>query len=127
MAHTKTSKPSPQLQSETPPNREAAPATLIPDLQTTNRLSGRDEITTTHHPLPELKTMLSDAIANNLTQVREIIESLENEREVAIGVRLDVHRLSQIIRFMIENNKPIITLKCEVWYQPADNFPQKSL
>ncbi len=63
----------------------------------------------------ELQQLLAHAKQKELDQVTELITNIESDHQVGIGVQLDIQKLTDIIAFMISNNKSTITLKFEVW------------
>lgn len=66
-----------------------------------------------------LRLMLEEATRKENELVMSKLNTLEKEHNVGIGIRLDANRLSDILLFMFNNNKPSITLKCEVWKNPG--------
>lgn len=66
-------------------------------------------------PIEELRQQLFEAQQKELEAVVQKVEALQEEHAVVIGLQLDVKKLTDIITFMITNNKPNITLKFEVW------------
>ena len=67
------------------------------------------------NPIDELRQQLFEAQQKELEAVVQKVEALQEEHAVVIGQQLDVKKLTDIITFMITNNKPNITLKFEVW------------
>ena len=63
----------------------------------------------------ELQQLLTHAKQKELDQVTDLITNIESDHQVGIGVQLDIQKLTDIIAFMISNNKSTITLKFEVW------------
>jgi hypothetical protein len=63
----------------------------------------------------ELQQLLAHAKQKELDQVTELLTNIESDHQVGIGVQLDIQKLTDIITFMISNNKSTITLKFEVW------------
>ena len=63
----------------------------------------------------ELQQLLAHAKQKELDQVTDLITKIESDHQVGIGLKLDIQKLTDIIAFMISNNKSIITLKFEVW------------
>lgn len=88
------------------------------------------ETKTTPQPEPEnslpsveeLRQLLDEASRQANELVLSKINTLEKDHNVGIGIRLDANRLSDILRFMLNNNKTSISLKCEVWQNPATNL-----
>jgi Tfp pilus assembly protein PilN len=62
-----------------------------------------------------LKQQLFEAQQKELDEVTKKVEDLQKEHQVTIGLQLDIRKLTDIISFMIANNKPLISLKFEVW------------
>ena len=56
-----------------------------------------------------------EAEQKELELVSQKVEALQEEHQVTIGLQLDIRKLTDIIAFMISNNKPLISLKFEVW------------
>ena len=63
----------------------------------------------------ELQQLLAHAKQKELDHVTDLITNIESDHQVGIGVQLDIQKLTDIIAFMISNNKSTITLKFEVW------------
>ena len=62
-----------------------------------------------------LQKQLLEAQQKALDAVTKTIESIEQENKVGIGVQLDIKKLTDVITYMIANNKSTISLKFEVW------------
>jgi hypothetical protein len=83
----------------------------------------KENIETAETPIPEpaqlsvteLQQLLAHAKQKELDQVTELLTNIESDHQVGIGVQLDIQKLTDIITFMISNNKSTITLKFEVW------------
>ncbi len=69
----------------------------------------------TPDPIATLKQQLFEAQQKELDEVTKKVEDLQKEHQVTIGLQLDIRKLTDIISFMIANNKPLISLKFEVW------------
>jgi ABC-type phosphate transport system auxiliary subunit len=67
------------------------------------------------NPVEALKQQLMEAEQQELELVSQKVEALQEEHQVTIGLQLDIRKLTDIIAFMISNNKPLISLKFEVW------------
>jgi ABC-type phosphate transport system auxiliary subunit len=67
------------------------------------------------NPVEALKQQLMEAEQKELEAVSQKVEALQEEHQVTIGLQLDIRKLTDIIAFMISNNKPLISLKFEVW------------
>jgi len=67
------------------------------------------------NPVEALKQQLMVAEQKELELVSQKVEALQEEHQVTIGLQLDIRKLTDIIAFMISNNKPLISLKFEVW------------
>jgi len=67
------------------------------------------------NPIESLKQQLMEAEQKELEAVSQKVEALQEEHQVTIGLQLDIRKLTDIIAFMIANNKPLISLKFEVW------------
>ena len=67
------------------------------------------------NPIEALKQQLMEAEQKELELVSQKVEALQEEHQVTIGLQLDIRKLTDIIAFMISNNKPLISLKFEVW------------
>ncbi|MDY0086749.1 MAG: hypothetical protein RBR84_12585 [Bacteroidales bacterium] len=67
------------------------------------------------NPVEALKQQLMEAEQKELELVSQKVEALQEEHQVTIGLQLDIRKLTDIIAFMISNNKPLISLKFEVW------------
>jgi ABC-type phosphate transport system auxiliary subunit len=67
------------------------------------------------NPVEALKQQLMEAEQQELEAVSQKVEALQEEHQVTIGLQLDIRKLTDIIAFMISNNKPLISLKFEVW------------
>ncbi|MBG0782019.1 MAG: hypothetical protein H0S84_07110 [Bacteroidales bacterium] len=67
------------------------------------------------NPIEALKQQLMEAEQQELELVSQKVEALQEEHQVTIGLQLDIRKLTDIIAFMISNNKPLISLKFEVW------------
>lgn len=63
----------------------------------------------------ELQQLLAHAKQKEIDEVSELLAKIESDHQVGIGVQLDIQKLTDIITFMISNNKSTITLKFEVW------------
>jgi Tfp pilus assembly protein PilN len=69
----------------------------------------------TPDPIAILKQQLFEAQQKELDEVTKKVEDLQKEHQVTIGLQLDIRKLTDIISFMIANNKPLVSLKFEVW------------
>lgn len=67
------------------------------------------------NPVEALKQQLMEAEQKELELVSQKVEAIQEEHQVTIGLQLDIRKLTDIIAFMISNNKPLISLKFEVW------------
>jgi len=67
------------------------------------------------NPVEVLKQQLMEAEQKEMEAVSKKVETLQEEHQVTIGLQLDIRKLTDIIAFMIANNKPLISLKFEVW------------
>jgi ABC-type phosphate transport system auxiliary subunit len=67
------------------------------------------------NPIEALKQQLMEAEQKELELVSQKVEALQEEHQVTIGLQLDIRKLTDIIAFMISNNKALISLKFEVW------------
>ncbi len=63
----------------------------------------------------ELQKQLLELQRQEIETVTKAIESIEEENKVGIGVQLDIRKLTDVIAYMITNNKQTISLKFEVW------------
>ena len=71
------------------------------------------------NPISTLKQQLFEAQQKELDEVTKKVEALQEEHQVTIGLQLDIRKLTDIISFMIANNKPLVSLKFEIW-KPVD-------
>ncbi len=65
--------------------------------------------------MEELQQKLFEAQQKELEVVAQKVEAIEKESSVGIGLQLDVKKLTDIIAYMVSNNKQTISLKFEVW------------
>lgn len=81
----------------------------------------KTENNTTENPkalsVEELTAMLQQAQQAKISQLTESIKNLAEENNVSVGVSLDIQKITDILQFMITNNKPIVNLQFEVWSQ----------
>ena len=81
-----------------------------------------DQTNTDENPLQalsveELTAMLQQAQQAKISQLTEAIKKLAEENNLSVGVSLDIQKITDILQFMITNNKPIVNLQFEVWGQ----------
>jgi hypothetical protein len=62
-----------------------------------------------------LQKQLMELQQQQIEKLTKTIENIEEEHKVGIGVQLDINKLTDVIAYMINNNKPVISLKFEVW------------
>lgn len=63
----------------------------------------------------DLKKKLLELEQKELEQAQKQILDLGEKLGVKIGLQLNAQKLADVISFMINNNKPFITLQFEVW------------
>ena len=65
----------------------------------------------------ELAVMLQQAQQAKISRLTETIRNLADENKLSVGVSLDIQKITDIIHFMLTNNKPVVNLQFEVWSQ----------
>jgi hypothetical protein len=65
----------------------------------------------------ELAAMLQQAQQAKISQLTETIRNLADENNLSVGVSLDIQKITDILHFMLTNNKPVVNLQFEVWNQ----------
>ncbi len=65
--------------------------------------------------LEELQLKLQEMTRMELESINKQIESLEEKHQVGIGVQLDINKITDVLKYMLNHNKSIISLKFEIW------------
>ncbi len=65
--------------------------------------------------IEDLKKQIIELQQKELEEVAKKIEVIGEENKVQIGLLMTVDKLSDIMKFMIANNKQTVSLKFEVW------------
>jgi hypothetical protein len=54
----------------------------------------------------------------------QVIEKIQEEYSVSIGVQLDIRKIGEILDYMIENSLKTVSIKFEIWRnQPSTHQP----
>jgi len=65
--------------------------------------------------IEELRQQILKLQKQEIEHVTSLIETIERDHKVGIGVQIDIQKLTDILAFMIANHKPFISLKFEIW------------
>lgn len=65
--------------------------------------------------IDELKQQILKLQQQEIEHVTTLIEAIERDHKVGIGIQIDLQKLGDILAFMISNHKPFISLKFEIW------------
>jgi len=65
-----------------------------------------------------LQQQLFLASQRKMAEISNEIAAIEEKHKVSIGVQLDATKMADIFRYMLQNNKPMVSLKFEIWQTP---------
>ncbi len=65
-----------------------------------------------------LQEQLFLANQKQLETISDEIISIEKKHNISVGIQLDATKMADIFRYMLTNNKTMVSLKFEIWKNP---------